>query len=116
MSAAVEQTPQPFILRLQQSLVSCSKILTIKKPRTIQSLFSLIFTLSFETLLLIRLLSMPFHLSCPKLFPSLQECPRGLHSEDCALCEEFDVVREQWAKFFTSKYLLLALARLIELV
>ncbi|XP_056684749.1 uncharacterized protein [Spinacia oleracea] len=54
MSAAVEQTPQPFILRLQQSLVSCSKILTIKKPRTIQSLFSLIFTLSFETLLLIR--------------------------------------------------------------
>ncbi|XP_056683664.1 uncharacterized protein [Spinacia oleracea] len=40
----------------------------------------------------------------------------GLHSEDCALCEEFDVVREQWAKFFTNKYLLLALARLIELV
>ncbi|XP_056685276.1 uncharacterized protein [Spinacia oleracea] len=41
---------------------------------------------------------------------------KGLHSEDCALCEEFDVVREQWAKFFTDKYLLLALARLIELV
>ncbi|XP_056696792.1 uncharacterized protein [Spinacia oleracea] len=30
MSAAVEQTPQPYILRLQQSLVSCSKIYSWK--------------------------------------------------------------------------------------